>query len=172
MNIIGFIESKDVCILKIINKSFRCKFLDVIMPGFTFLATKTFLVIACLLEVINKNTYIHILGIKCSTALILSTILSQLIKKTVNRHRPFLSITDLYINKIGIDKYSFPSGHTTAACTIAVMSSLFYPDLSIILITIASLTGISRVYLGVHYPTDITAGMILGSLSALLIYFI
>lgn len=171
MNILNFIESKDVCILKAINISFRCKFLDVIMPVFTFLASKLFLLILCFSTVVNQDPYIHNLGIRCSTSLVLSTVLSQIIKKTTNRGRPFLSMTDLYINKIGIDKYSFPSGHTNAAFTTAVMISLFYPNLSILLFSMASLVGISRIYLGVHYPTDVIAGMILGSFSSVLIYY-
>lgn len=111
-------------------------------------------------------------GTKCTVSLILSTITSQIFKKSINRIRPFLIVNNLNIKKIGIDEYSFPSGHTTAAFTICVMLSSFYPPITFLLILLASLVGISRIYLGVHYPSDVFAGAILGTLSSFLVFYI
>jgi len=171
MNILNYIEHKDVSMLKAINISLRCKVLDVIMPLCTCLASKFFLFVFCIFAEFNTDRYIHLLGIKCIISLTLSTVLSQIIKKSISRLRPFLLINGLNIKKIGIDKYSFPSGHTTAAFAVAVMISLFYPILSFVL-SLACLVGISRIYLGVHYPTDVLAGMILGALTSFLIYYL
>ena len=60
------------------------------------------------------------------------------------------------------DKFSFPSGHTAAAFVFANIVVAFFPSLSIPLYLFATLVGLSRVMLGVHYPGDILAGMVLG----------
>jgi Membrane-associated phospholipid phosphatase len=138
----------------------------------TYLASNFSLITFCLFTELNPNPFIRLLGVKCTVSLILSTVVAQIFKRAVNRIRPFLIVNDLNIKKIGIDKYSFPSGHTTAAFTISVMTSLFYPSAIFLLVSLASLVGISRIYLGVHYPSDVFAGAILGTLSSYLVFYL
>ena len=66
------------------------------------------------------------------------------------------------------DEFSMPSGHTASAVLMACLLSFYYEALSIYSITYASLIGVSRVALGVHYPGDVIAGAALGYLSFLL----
>lgn len=65
---------------------------------------------------------------------------------------------------IAHDKFSFPSGHTCAAFLFATITSSFFPLLIVPLFIWAAAVGISRVVVGVHYPTDVVAGMCLGLL--------
>lgn len=60
------------------------------------------------------------------------------------------------------DKFSLPSGHTAAAFLMANLLAHFYPSFAILVFIWAGLIGLSRVMLGVHYPGDIVAGMLLG----------
>jgi undecaprenyl-diphosphatase len=60
------------------------------------------------------------------------------------------------------DQFSFPSGHTSAAFMVATLLAYFFPALSVFLYGWATLVGCSRVMLGVHFPTDILVGAILG----------
>jgi len=91
-----------------------------------------------------------------------------LIKKNVKRPRPFEALSGIHFKIVPPDRFSFPSGHTAGAFIFGLLLIHFYPVL-VIPVTLWTLSvGISRVYLGVHYPTDVLAGAILGSTSVYL----
>ena len=64
------------------------------------------------------------------------------------------------------DQFSFPSGHAAGAFMMATLLRHFYPALTIPFYATASVIGVSRVYNGVHYPSDVMAGTALGIASA------
>jgi undecaprenyl-diphosphatase len=106
-----------------------------------------------------------------------STLLSYgfttLIKQIVKRPRPFvqnISITPVY--RPG--GYSFPSGHSSSSFATATALSMAYPKWYVIAPAYlwAGATGYSRMYLGVHYPTDVATGAVLGAGSALPLLFL
>jgi undecaprenyl-diphosphatase len=90
----------------------------------------------------------------------------KLIKQWVRRVRPFESIEGVERLIIAPDLFSFPSGHVAAAFVVATLLGHFYPPVLPLFYFWASLVGFSRIYLGVHYPTDVAAGAFLGSVSA------
>jgi undecaprenyl-diphosphatase len=85
-----------------------------------------------------------------------------LLKKYFKRQRPcdFFAHFDAHVTPS--DKFSLPSGHTAAAWLMACIVADFYPPFAILAYTWAGLIGLSRVLLGVHYPSDIVAGTLLG----------
>lgn len=92
----------------------------------------------------------------------------KIIKGKTSRLRPFEAIPGI-INLIHApDKYSFPSGHTAAAFIMAIVIGHGIPILIIPLVIWAALVGLSRIYLGVHYPTDVLVGMMIGIGSSLI----
>mgnify|MGYP001269204119 CR=1 FL=1 len=90
-----------------------------------------------------------------------------IIKNTVCRERPFENFNETKTLVDPPDKFSFPSGHTAAAFLFCIIISSFFPVAIYLLIPWAILVGMSRVFLGMHYLTDIIAGSILGTISAL-----
>ena len=93
------------------------------------------------------------------------------LKYTINRSRPFETYPDI-IKKADAGSPSFPSGHTSGAFATATALSLAYPEWYVIIpsFTYAGAVGYSRMYLGVHYPSDVLAGAILGAGSAYLTF--
>jgi undecaprenyl-diphosphatase len=107
-----------------------------------------------------------------SIAYTLDVSLYLLLKNWIKRDRPATKI-DFYEAWIKpSDQFSFPSGHTAAAFLFAFLVASFYPAFALPCYLWATLIGVSRVLLGVHYPSDIVAGALLGSGCALMGLFI
>ena len=101
----------------------------------------------------------------------LSSVVTHGLKFTVNRDRPFVTYPDI-IKKDEGGSSSFPSGHTSAAFATATSMSLYFPKWYVIVPAYAWATtvGVGRIYQGVHYPTDVFAGAVVGPGSAYLTY--
>lgn len=84
------------------------------------------------------------------------------LKKLFKRQRPCDLFNNLNAHVTPSDKFSLPSGHTAAAFLMASLIAHFYPSMTFIVYAWASTIGLSRVLLGVHYPSDIFAGATLG----------
>jgi undecaprenyl-diphosphatase len=86
----------------------------------------------------------------------------QLLKRTVGRRRPHLSCDGVLALGVIPDAFSFPSGHSAAAMALAVPCIVRGGVAGVPALLLALVVGASRVYLRVHYPSDVVAGQILG----------
>ncbi|MDM8533629.1 phosphatase PAP2 family protein [Clostridiaceae bacterium HSG29] len=112
------------------------------------------------------------LGIMMIFALIGSYLVSNLmLKNYFARPRPYVNRSiELLISKN--NEYSFPSGHTSSSFAVAMMIYYFKKDIGKWAFILASLIAFSRLYLFMHYPTDVIGGIAIGILIADLIYYI
>lgn len=85
-----------------------------------------------------------------------------LLKNTIRRDRPCHRLEGFSALIEPSDQFSLPSGHAAAAFLFALVLGAHYPLLAPLAFVLAGLIGLSRVLLGVHYPTDIAAGALLG----------
>ena len=140
--------------------------LDSIMIFITSLGNVGFIWLA-ITAVLLMNKKTRTLGILLAIAVVINTILCNgLIKPIVARTRPYEvnSAVSLLISK-PLD-YSFPSGHTAISFTVvSVLYFLRTKKYWILAFILASLIAFSRMYLYVHYPTDVLAGAIVGTFS-------
>lgn len=105
-------------------------------------------------------------GITLGASMALNTAVTLISKKLIDRDRPYLTYPDLY--HIDESSGSMPSGHTSLAFNFATTISLQYPKWYIIAPSFAwaATMGYARLNLGVHYPTDVLAGAVVGSACA------
>jgi undecaprenyl-diphosphatase len=89
-----------------------------------------------------------------------------MVKRGTSRPRPYQALSDVSAHARALDAFSFPSGHTLHAVAFTLVASAYYPGLMSMLAGFTLLTAVSRVMLGLHYPSDVLAGAVLGSLLA------
>ena len=94
---------------------------------------------------------------------ILGVLLYKALKRVFVRERPFITHTSISLAMAPLDRYSFPSGHTLHAVSFTWQAVAVFPELGWVLIPLAALIAGSRVVLGLHYPTDVLAGAVIGA---------
>jgi len=97
------------------------------------------------------------------SAAILGIFVFKALKKLSHRPRPCEYQPHCWAKVLPPDKFSFPSGHTMTAFSIALVVSYFYPSLEGPLYFLAISIGVSRIVLGMHFLSDVLAGAIIGS---------
>ncbi len=107
---------------------------------------------------------LQIKSVETGGAILFSSALSYSIKFSVKRTRPYDTYPDLILKKSHGSSFSFPSGHTTTAFATATSLSLAFPKWYVIIpsYTYAGIVAYSRMHLGMHYPSDLLAGIIIG----------
>lgn len=107
--------------------------------------------------------YTRALVLVSAIAVLGPSILSTVVKYLVRRPRP-QERRHFYVVKY--DRYSFPSGHAVRMAAIAVITGRFAPSLAPVGYPLALLVSLCRILVGVHYPSDVLAGLLIGSLGA------
>lgn len=102
--------------------------------------------------------------IHMAAAGLVGTLLYKWLKGKTLRPRPYQVRQDIYLTGTPLDKFSFPSGHTLHAVVFTVVALSYFPQLSFLLVPFTLMVALSRVVLGLHYPSDVIAGALIGSL--------
>lgn len=97
---------------------------------------------------------------------IVGVLLYKYLKSRLVRERPYISLAGIVPGTPALDRYSFPSGHTLHAVSFTILAMASFPQLAWLLVPFATMVAASRVVLGLHYPTDVAAGAIIGALLA------
>jgi Membrane-associated phospholipid phosphatase len=156
----NYIKSGDLRILYLFNQSMHCQVLDILMNTVTQLGSLVFAITLPSILLLSGSDHLISAGIRIMLVLACSESLVFMVKHLVNRPRPFKVVAEI-VNRNPADcQYSFPSGHTCAAFSLAFVLAHSFPEFSLIFLALASLVGVSRVYLGVHYPTDVMVGFV------------
>jgi len=88
------------------------------------------------------------------------------LKKNLQRARPYVTHPEILQLTATLDYYSFPSGHTLHAVCFTLVSGAWYPVLLWVTVPFTLLVAFSRVILGLHYPSDVLAGALVGAVLA------
>ena len=99
---------------------------------------------------------------------VVGVLLYKYLKSRLVRERPYISLAGIVPGTPALDRYSFPSGHTLHAVSFTILATASFPELAWLLAPFAMLVAASRVVLGLHYPSDVAAGAIIGATLAAL----
>lgn len=112
------------------------------------------------------RTFWPVLHMACAG--LAATLTYKTIKHCTSRPRPFHNDQQLLLSIAPLDRYSFPSGHTLHAVTFTLLAVFYFPMLAWLLIPFSILIELSRVVLGLHYPSDVIAGVAIGAAIAMI----
>lgn len=161
---LDWLNQWEIGILDGIQDLFRCGFLDVIVPIFTFFGNAgwIWIVISVLLMAFRKHRKA---GITLAVGLIGQLLVCNLLlKNLIARDRPCWLVEDVELLVDLPTDYSFPSGHTMVCFIAATILAMYNRKWGYIAFPVAVLMGFTRLYLYVHFPTDVVGGAVLGVL--------
>ncbi|WP_226984201.1 phosphatase PAP2 family protein [Halothermothrix orenii] len=115
----------------------------------------------CLILVAINPAGNKLVGWESLLVLSSSHVIVHVLKRVSNRPRPYRVIEEITNYIIPVEGYSFPSGHSTAAFSLALVLSFHFPAFSLLFTTLATIVSVSRIYLGVHYPSDVFFGILI-----------
>lgn len=170
MNRIGnLVLTKDKELFFLLNQTNKNKYIKLIMQLITKLGGKYFnMALIILFFIVRPNTNSQFFQ-QLFVTLTSSHIIVHFLKRKINRPRPYSTFKNIVVQTNPFEAYSFPSGHTTAVFTSALVLSSTFKQISILFFVLAVLTAFSRIYLGVHYPSDVLMGIIIAFLNYILI---
>ncbi len=154
--------------------SFHNPFFDSFFYCITFLGDGVAAILIAIILLVVKYRFVFIVALSS----IISALITHSLKYTFDIVRPkkfFEDLHDLYFVP-GVENYlynSFPSGHTTCAFSLyfALAFIVKQQRLKMLFLVLAVLTGYSRIYLSQHFLEDVTAGSVIGSITAFFVYF-
>ena len=159
----------DSSILLWIQDNLRLDFLSPVVKVITHLGDKgaLWILLTLALLIIRKTRPI---GARCAVAMVIGLLVTNLvIKNWVARIRPYEVIPGLQCIVALADDWSFPSGHTTNSLACAWVLFRCAPrKYGVPALVMAILISLSRLYVGIHYPTDVLGGAVIGLCSACL----
>ena len=168
MDILSFLAERfDLPILEWIAANLRCPFMDTIMPIITLLGDAGIFWIAIAALCLFFPKY-RKMGLSMGISLLIGLLVCNvLLKPLVGRIRPYDYQLEHFGKQIQLlvaaqHDFSFPSGHTIASFEAATAIMLHNKKLGIVAIILAVMISFSRLYLYVHYPTDVLTSVVLG----------
>ena len=115
----------------------------------------------CLLLKYQANALLPVFHM--AAAGLVCTVLYKWLKRKTHRPRPFNKNLGISCGIAPLDQFSFPSGHTLHAVAFSIVALAYYPALAWLLLPFTALVAVSRLVLGLHYPSDVLAGVFIGA---------
>jgi len=152
---------RDRTLFSLINQKLRFRVFDSYFGAITNLGSTEFIIlITCILLYIQPAD-----GERMAANLLVSQIIIHALKRIINRPRPYEIMECNLTSNPPECVYSFPSGHSGASLSTALVLSAAFPDLFAIVFFLAFSVSFSRIYLGYHFASDVVAGLLISYLT-------
>lgn len=158
----------DIQVLNFINHTLSNQVFNFVMPFISRLGQGELYFALGILLIFSRKKELKILGISLLAGLTISYYLVYVLKILIARPRPFVVFSNIILLGPAEKGYSFPSNHAVAAFMVASLLAANFKKY-ILFYSLAALIGFSRIYMGVHYPTDILAGAAIGIIIGILL---
>lgn len=157
-------ERMDVWVLRLFNmRGKRPTWLDWFMLCFTQIGNGIFAMVIAFVLFVLVN---HLLAYELALGTLTLWLVVELIKVLFHRARPYIKLNNIRIVGSRAGGHSFPSGHTSQSFFLATLLAHYYSVhilLGFTMYAVAFLVGITRLYVGMHYPRDVIGGAVLGT---------
>ena len=165
LNAISRLNAAELTFCRYVNRTFTNASVQRFFRFFGWLGNgKIWYALLIVLPIVYGRTGI-VASLTMGVASIVGIIVYLSLKHRFMRERPYVA-GEIQPHGRPIDRFSFPSGHTLHAVSFTIIGVSFFPILGWVLIPVAVLIAMSRVVLGLHYPTDVLAGGVLGAILA------
>ena len=155
--------------LNYIQTNLRNPFFDTVMPIISLLGKYgAAIIVIFIIAIISKKH--KRLSMKLLFSVVLTSISCLILKSTINRMRPYVLDTTVQLIVKPEVTTSFPSGHTFFAFSSATVCFMYNKKLGIVMYIYAIIMAFSRLYLYVHFPTDVLFGIIFGIITGIIAY--
>ena len=159
-------------VLDFIKEYIKNPFLDFLMPKITFLGNDGIIWIISALVLLAIPKY-RKGGVALSIGLLACLVIGNLtLKPLVGRIRPYELVEGIELLISAPTDFSFPSGHTLSSVVSAAILTMTDKRFGYVAIPLALLIAFSRLYLYVHFLTDVLGGAVIGAVISIVIYFI
>lgn len=155
----------------VIHRRLRLRRLDAAMVWLSAAGTKGAIwVIAAVILAALPGDHHRLAAIASVVALLVAEgVINLLLKPGVRRRRPYLSLGGRHLLVAAPGPHSWPSAHAGSSAAAAVTLAYVVPWVGLPALILAGLIGYSRIYVGVHYPVDVVAGVLIGIASSALV---
>jgi membrane-associated phospholipid phosphatase len=164
------IQQTDKAMLLFIQENLRCSFLDGLMTAASWIGDYGLAWIALgLTLILFRKTRRGALDMLFTLA-VAAIICNLLLKNIIERPRPFMTIDELTLLISPLNDFSFPSGHACSSFASAASLAFTFRGKGALAFIPAAFISLSRIYVGIHYPSDVICGALIGVIVAWFIY--
>ncbi|HSH24255.1 MAG TPA: phosphatase PAP2 family protein [Massilibacterium sp.] len=160
----------DEMIFRLFNQHFYRRSLYVLLTKITHLGGARITIFTLLLLLVFGKDPYQTLAKAAAFSLFISHIPVQIGKHLFRRDRPYLTLSNTFVVKNPLKDHSFPSGHSTAIFAATTPFMVGIPILTYILLPLSLLVASSRIFLGLHYPSDVIVGILLGFITGIICF--